>query len=61
MRFRHVLRRLARAPMFTAMTALGPVTYAVVSIGLFAAVITASYIPAMRVMRVDPVEALRAE
>jgi putative ABC transport system permease protein len=40
---------------------LDPLTYAVVSIGLFAAVITASYIPALRVMRVDPVEALRAE
>jgi predicted permease len=38
-----------------------PLTYAVVSIGLIAAAMVASYIPALRAMGVDPVEALRAE
>jgi ABC-type lipoprotein release transport system permease subunit len=38
-----------------------PLTYAVVSLGLIAAAIGASYIPALRAMGVDPVEALRAE
>jgi putative ABC transport system permease protein len=38
-----------------------PLTYTVVSIGLIAAAIMASYIPALRAMGVDPLEALRAE
>jgi predicted permease len=38
-----------------------PLTYSVVSLGLIAAAMVASYIPAVRAMRVDPVEALRAE
>jgi predicted permease len=38
-----------------------PLTYTVVSIGLIAAAMVASYIPALRAMGVDPVEALRAE
>ena len=40
---------------------LDPLTYAAVSLGLIAAAIVASYVPALRAMRVDPVEALRAE
>jgi predicted permease len=40
---------------------LDPLTYAVVSAGLMAAAIVASYVPAQRAMRVDPTEALRAE
>ena len=40
---------------------LDPLTYAAVSLGLIAAAIVASYIPALRAMGVDPVEALRAE
>src|SRR5262245_5577707 len=42
-------------------TALDPATYVAVPIMLAAAAILASYVPARRVMRVDPVEALRAE
>jgi putative ABC transport system permease protein len=40
---------------------LDPLTYAAVSLGLIAAAIVASYIPTLRAMGVDPVEALRAE
>jgi putative ABC transport system permease protein len=40
---------------------LDPLTYAAVSIGLLAAAVLASYIPAVRAATVDPVEALRAE
>jgi putative ABC transport system permease protein len=40
---------------------LDPLTYAVVVCGLLAASALASYVPARRVTRIDPVEALRAE
>jgi putative ABC transport system permease protein len=40
---------------------LDPLTYAVVSFGLITAAVMASYIPAMRAVRVDPTEALRVE
>jgi predicted permease len=40
---------------------LDPLTYAAVSLGLIAAASVASYVPALRAMGVDPVEALRSE
>ncbi len=40
---------------------LDPLTYAAVSLGLLLAAIVASYIPTLRAMSVDPVDALRAE
>jgi hypothetical protein len=40
---------------------IDPLTYTVVVIGLLAAAAVASYVPARRVTRIDPVEALRAE
>jgi putative ABC transport system permease protein len=41
--------------------ALDPLTYAAVSFGLLVAAVAATYIPTLRAMRVDPVDALRAE
>jgi len=41
--------------------AADPATYALVAATLLGAAILASYVPARRVTRVDPVEALRAE
>jgi putative ABC transport system permease protein len=40
---------------------LDPLTYAAVSLGMIAAAIMASYIPALRAMSVDPAETLRSE
>ena len=40
---------------------LDPLTYAAVSVGLLLASVAASYIPTLRAMGVDPIEALRAE
>jgi putative ABC transport system permease protein len=40
---------------------LDPLTYLAVSLGLLVASIVASYIPTLRAMGVDPIDALRAE
>ena len=42
-------------------TPLDPMTYAVVPVILAIATVLASYLPARRVVAVDPVEALRSE
>ena len=54
------LTRLMSSLLF-GVTALDPVTYAVVSALLVAAAVLASFLPARRAMGVDPVQALRAE
>ena len=54
------LSRLLSALLFET-SPLDPMTYSVVAAGLLAAAAVASYLPARRVTRVDPVEALRAE
>ena len=55
-----VLTRVLGSLLFD-VSPLDPLTYAVVSLGLLAAAMLASYIPAVRALGVDPVEALRAE
>ena len=59
---------LAAAPLSHLMSALlfqvepiDPLTYAVVVVGLLLAAAVASYLPARRITRIEPVEALRAE
>jgi putative ABC transport system permease protein len=55
-----VLTRLMSSLLFE-VKALDPLTYAAVSASLIAAALLASYLPALRATKVDPVEALRAE
>ncbi len=55
-----VLTRLMSSLLFD-VSPLDPLTYAGVSVGLAAAAMLASYVPALRATSVDPVEALRAE
>jgi putative ABC transport system permease protein len=54
------LSRLMSALLFE-ISPVDPLTYTVVGVGILAAAAVASYLPARRVTRVDPVEALRAE
>jgi ABC-type antimicrobial peptide transport system permease subunit len=54
------LTRLMSSLLF-GITALDPLTYAVVPAVLIAAAVLASYVPARRATNVNPVEALRAE
>jgi len=52
---------LARSRAGVALGAMDPLTYGAVAIGLLAAAVVASYVPALQASAVDPVEALRAE
>jgi predicted permease len=54
------LTRLLSSQLFE-VNALDPLTYSAVAVGLIAAAVIASYIPALRAAAVDPLEALRAE
>ncbi|MCC6536604.1 MAG: ABC transporter permease [Bryobacterales bacterium] len=55
-----MLSRLMAALLFD-VNPVDPLTYGAVTVGLLAAAAVASYLPARRVTRVDPVEALRSE
>ena len=54
------LTRVLASSLF-GVSPVDPLTYASVSILLIAAASAATYIPALRAMRVDPMEALRSE
>jgi ABC-type antimicrobial peptide transport system permease subunit len=54
------LSRLMSALLFE-VSPVDPLTYTVVALGILAAASVASYLPARRVTRVDPIQALRAE
>jgi predicted permease len=54
------LTRVLASQLFD-VSPLDPLTYAAVSLGLLVASIAASYIPTLRAMGVDPIDALRAE
>ena len=49
------------ASLLFGVSALDPLTYGGVSLGLVAAAVLATYVPALRAATVNPVEALRAE
>jgi putative ABC transport system permease protein len=54
------LTRVLGASLF-GVSPIDPLTYAAVSVGLIVIALAASYIPALRAMKVDPLEALRSE
>jgi putative ABC transport system permease protein len=54
------LSQLISALLFE-ISPLDPLTYTVAAVGILTAAAISSYLPARRVTRVDPVEALRAE
>jgi ABC-type antimicrobial peptide transport system permease subunit len=55
-----LLSRLMSALLF-GVDPIDPLTYAVVVTGLLAAAALASYVPARRVARINPIESLKAE
>ena len=57
---RSAVTRLMTSLLFE-VSPVDPLTYAVVSLTLFAAAVLACYLPALRATRVDPIGALRAE
>ena len=54
------LTRLISSQLY-GVTATDPLTFSIVSVGLVAIALLASYVPARRAVRTDPMEALRAE
>jgi ABC-type antimicrobial peptide transport system permease subunit len=49
------------ASLLFEVSAVDPLTYALVAVTLFGATVLACYVPALRATRVDPIGALRAE
>ena len=57
---RSAIMRLISSLLFE-VRPIDPLTYALVSLALIGATVLASYVPALRATRVDPIDALRAE
>jgi ABC-type antimicrobial peptide transport system permease subunit len=49
------------AALLFEVSSFDPLTYLAATLGILAAAAAASYLPARRVTRVDPIQALRAE